>query len=514
MPMTNVPSSTQLYQSLLAAAMRGGKPESALDVFRAVAYDPEVHYDAALKLIQLISSIGATRRDAQLARQQAGLGGRCGIIVFQPWFYFDWVELVRKTLANGWFTPVFAASRCTGRRSLEGLTPGSVRHFAHKGRVLWKLCQYPLSLHLRALPEEIDPQEPAQFSVIKRIFAEAAEMIDEADDFVAAYQPEVVLLAQGYHLIAAVMRDAAIRSGIRVVAVENTLRKDLLVWEDICGIAVNTHLAQNYYWRLGDLVDDVVATRSTENYLASLSIYKTAEHNSPSGAALPEIPGGPVIVYLAQVGTDASVVFGRRGVTSQIDAIHATADYARKHGATLIVKLHPKECATFKTDEPFYRELTKGWLARDERFSACRDEMGNRLIVDTENSFSTYGLISRADVCVTMNSQAGLEALLMGKEVLLCGSAYYGGLGFTHEADDARAVAPALDRVLNEGLRKNDHRACCRFFHVFTEYYCIPKELDAFLALLAGPPSFPLVGESVPTARLNGERSLASVHQG
>jgi 2-polyprenyl-3-methyl-5-hydroxy-6-metoxy-1,4-benzoquinol methylase/predicted SAM-dependent methyltransferase len=108
------------------------------------------------------------------------------------------------------------------------------------------------------------------------------------------------------------------------------------------------------------------------------------------------------------------------------------------------------------------------------------------LFVDSENEYDTYQLIDRADLCITINSQAGLEALLKGKELVLCGTAFYGGLGFTHKADDAATLAVCIDRALDAGLARNTSDAARRFFHVYLNHTCCEKTPHAIAELLAG----------------------------
>ena len=60
------------------------------------------------------------------------------------------------------------------------------------------------------------------------------------------------------------------------------------------------------------------------------------------------------------------------------------------------------------------------------------------------NSLDTYAIIEAANAVVTINSGSGLEALIKGKEAILAGNAYYGGLGFTHHAPGPQAMEGTL----------------------------------------------------------------------
>ena len=54
--------------------------------------------------------------------------------------------------------------------------------------------------------------------------------------------------------------------------------------------------------------------------------------------------------------------------------------------------------------------------------------------IDADNMYDMYDLMAGCSAAVTINSQSGLEAAIRGKPVVVCGEAFYGGLGFTCEA--------------------------------------------------------------------------------
>jgi capsule polysaccharide export protein KpsC/LpsZ len=76
---------------------------------------------------------------------------------------------------------------------------------------------------------------------------------------------------------------------------------------------------------------------------------------------------------------------------------------------------------------------------------------------------------------VTVCSQAGLEALMMGKEAVLLGDAYYGGLGFTHDVQDRTQIGPAIATALSTSGRRLDPDRVARFFYVLDRLYCVEK---------------------------------------
>ncbi len=419
------------------------------------------------------------------------------LMAFQPWFGFDMLEAITCAANRGMLLVLLGEKPMECAHEFGATGPDELRGLVYRGIELGAICAYRIALESRSTLADLDLQSPRCLEVVRRVYSTAATLIDQANDYCDFYRPATIVVAQGYDLVAAALRHVGLQRGLRLVAIENVFHSGLLLWEDICGISVNRHQARNYFWRYRDNVTTEQAGETTARYLASMKQLKSGEHSSPAaGFSWGEAEAGPVIVYLAQVGVDSSVLFGLRDFSSQVEVITALADYAARRACRLVIKLHPKESPGYVDTVPYFRNLTAGWLDRDEGFQAIARRMGGSLVVDRENEFDTYGLIQQADACVTINSQAGLEALLFGKEVVLCGDAYYGSLGFTHEASDGPSLDFALDRLLRDGLVRNKDAECRKFFHIFTEYYCVPKTVQSLLQLCLARPAFrPVVAE-------------------
>ncbi|HYC71893.1 MAG TPA: hypothetical protein VEB66_11840 [Opitutaceae bacterium] len=488
-PEATAVSATQAYQQLLSSALNSGRAQDLPALLRLVTGDHTLPYNSRLRLLHAVCSVAASA--AEPLGSFGDVPARRALLVFQPWFNFDFLRMVRTALDDGLLLPVFAGFRTTGRRLPAGVTAENFQAFEYEGYRLWDICAYRLATSLRCLPEDIDARQAVALARIRQVYGEAAELIDEARQFVRFYRPESVIYAQGHDLIAAVVRHVAIRAGIRTVALENVFHREKLGWEDIAGVAVNTNLARNFYWRYRDLIPAAEADRTVERYFAQVDSHKLTEHVSRNARTLPPSPGKTVL-YLGQVATDAAVLFGRRGeFRSQVDAMLAAGRAADRLGARLVIKLHPKESPHNPSTEPYFRELTAQWLAAAPEFVRLRETLGERLIVDADNGLHTYMLIRAADLCVTMNSQAGLEAAALGREVILCGDAFYGNLGFTHEAHVPAELEDLIESVLSGSARVNADARSRIFFHTFTELCCLPKQEATLLQLARGRPNPP-----------------------
>jgi hypothetical protein len=278
--------------------------------------------------------------------------------------------------------------------------------------------------------------------------------------------------------------------GIRAIAIENSLNSTRLVWDDLAGIAVNKIPARNYYWRWTDLVDADVARAHVAGYLASIKHAKTVDHQSPESVWTGASEGRKTVLYLANVLTDSSVLFNSR-VGSQIAAIKCVARWALTHGHMFVLKLHPRERPGSPTMHRYFppatfsfEGLTLAALQEDRAFWELMDDP-EHCLVDFDNRYDTYDLIRQSDACVTVCSQAGLEALLMGRETVVLGDAYYGGLGFTHDVQDADRIEDVLERALDSNQRRVDADRIAKFFYIFEQLYSIEKSADGVAGLIS-----------------------------
>jgi len=62
---------------------------------------------------------------------------------------------------------------------------------------------------------------------------------------------------------------------------------------------------------------------------------------------------------------------------------------------------------------------------------------------------------------------------------------------------DTLSLKFCLDRILRDALRCNDGVRCRKYFHIFTDYYCLPKTEESLLGLATGSPAYPRVGAEV-----------------
>ena len=137
------------------------------------------------------------------------------------------------------------------------------------------------------------------------------------------------------------------------------------------------------------------------NLLRLLKQKRMLKKHKPLTLSGSEIPDG-YIFYVMQVSNDSQIL-----LNSDVDneqGLEIAKDIAREHNLPLVVKLHPAE-----TDPDFIGEVEK------------RAKEGEFIL----SNVSTPVLIKNATKVVVINSTAGIEAMILGKEVITLGRTYY-----------------------------------------------------------------------------------------
>ena len=414
------------------------------------------------------------------------------VVLLQPWFDFGHRELLTELHRNGHQACLLNPNVTVG--SIKGLTESNWKTLKHQGVSIWEVAKYDVCVRAETCVTDIERDPAAWLEALATDYARAVVMIHRVALYLDAFRPSTVLVAQGHILASAVTRALAHARGIRVVAIENTMHSERLLWDDGAALPVVHNRAREHWWRHHTAVTGEEAEAYVASYLERIKELKSSQHTSPTESRAPspantDASGATkTILYLGQVTTDASVLFGiGPGFDRQLDVIRTTVMHGLELGHRVVVMLHPKENQGETPLGGTYDRLTLRQMQSDPLLAPLLDH--ERLVVDADNRFDTYPLIDAADLCVTVNSQAGLEALIKEKELVTCGHAFYGGLGFTHEADDPATLAACIDRVLAFDEMRNVDDKARRFFTAYLSGYCRDKTPATVAELLSDPDS-------------------------
>jgi capsule polysaccharide export protein KpsC/LpsZ len=333
----------------------------------------------------------------------------------------------------------------------------------------------------------------------------SAERINFINRYVDSFQKQIdriaiqiqgridaAVIVQGFEPTNALIRAAAIRQRIGTLALENTMLSDRLVWDSVSGITPNRNLAKNYYWRYSEFVEPSKVEAYIESLITNTAALKSLQHTTPfedkssenstiessGNAILKTISGRPYCLFLGQVYTDSSLVFGLGNWKNPLEPLLKTYRWSQRNGLDLVVKLHPKEDQGLApgTLQPYDR-MTWRKIQGSDLFQEFLQDRHVR--VDYRNECNTYALIQQAHCVATINSQSGLEAAIRGKPVLVLGDAFYCGLGFTNDWS-----FPVLLESLGPDDMVSDVARARRFAYIFLELYCEGKTPEAVVSLI------------------------------
>lgn len=405
----------------------------------------------------------------------------------------------RLAFASGAMGAWFGFRRGSFRKSLRKVGIGPVPlghpdwHCKHlpdgelDEQALEPMLLYPMCIELEATPDELAALDRARVEECRNSHLEQLRQHSAVlGRAMNVSQPGAVAIIQGYEPFSAVARELAIRRDLSVIAFENTALKDRMLWDDHSALTTNRNLSRNFYWRHRERACPKAADAYCETLIAETKRRKQEEHASPERGYESRESGRPNVLFLGQVYTDSSVIFGIGDWSTPVSLIRAVAQLASELDFNLWIKLHPKENGGHSpvVNQP-YAQLTHRKLMADQTFRQLAEDQ--RVMIDDENTYDTYDLMAKADAVVTLNSQAGLEAAIRGIPAVLAGQAFYGGLGFTLDAPSPATLKVQLDEALGMNA---DRRLCQRmaarvFTHLFFESYCVPKEPDAVARLIA-----------------------------
>ena len=198
---------------------------------------------------------------------------------------------------------------------------------------------------------------------------------------------------------------------------------------------------------------------------------KSDQHKSNGGGIPQNLKD--YVLYLGQVFTDASLIFNQCDYSKDcVKLINEIITNTKSLGKQVVIKLHPKEHHGFDPvnfrpyDNLTYRKLL---------YAGISQSIDNGIYIDFEDKWSTFELMKHSSLAITINSQSGFEAMLLGKEVISCGNSYYGNLKSCNTPKDKKSLFTTMKRTLIEGIKNNDQSECWHFFDYIRDNYFMKK---------------------------------------
>lgn len=132
---------------------------------------------------------------------------------------------------------------------------------------------------------------------------------------------------------------------------------------------------------------------------------------------------GPVVAMFTNLTFDSQVAGRHTIFNGVIDWIVYTIGRAKACPVTFVLRIHPAEA-----------QEHEGEYSRERVLDELRDRdievPSNVIIIPPAERVNSYALAERAALSVVYTSTIGLELLLAGHQVIVCGRAHYAGKGF------------------------------------------------------------------------------------
>jgi hypothetical protein len=170
---------------------------------------------------------------------------------------------------------------------------------------------------------------------------------------------------------------------------------------------------------------------------------------------------------------DTSQCAANTAFESMLDWLEQTLSLAEEFPDTLfLVRAHPAEVKisrsgrSYRTAEPIH-----AWLAQ-----RGLDQADNVQVVPAHVPIDSYQLIRAAPFCLVYNSTIGLEALMIGKSVILGGHSKYSDLSFLPKRNSPERYFETLRRALRQGLATSEaqRQEARRFFYFLFHHASLP----------------------------------------
>lgn len=165
-----------------------------------------------------------------------------------------------------------------------------------------------------------------------------------------------------------------------------------------------------------DFTKDVALMDQTFEAIDLIKKYKISKYNNApnvSGKLLSQLKKSKKnILIIAQTASDASLEYGLAGKINTEEII-ADAINENPHAA-IYLKIHPDVLSAKKKSDIKLEDIPKNCMIIDE-------------------NINPISLLSYIDKVYTKTSGIGMEALIVGKEVVCYGLPYYAGWGLTHD---------------------------------------------------------------------------------
>ncbi len=369
---------------------------------------------------------------------------------------------------------------------IDALTMRSYRDYPYNNINLWEVCRASILSDLNNYQLEIITE--SDLSLVKKYFKEATLYMGAMKNIISRKNISAILITQGTTYASRCVLEIAQRLKITTVAIENSFAGDRFFADNSSGIILNRHAMCMQIWsRASSRVLTCNQKKKLHDEIEKLYKKKGPEHLTNNTHGINYVKekfnikvNRKIALLLGQVNSDASIIMDSTVFANVVDYIKTTINYFEQSDNEwyLIVRLHPYEAYGInnsslsgqfkKHDNLTYKTLVAHGYVGSQNYCLLEGQ-----------DYATDELIKGAELCMTINSQAGLEALLMGKPLVTAGRAIYSGKGYTIDVPVRELYFQVLDYALkNPNLSSLQNSEIEKFAYTLLFEYTFPKDLE------------------------------------
>lgn len=396
-------------------------------------------------------------------------------------FPCDWCQTHIKHIPPQLELPVFYLSNYVRESeylqaltTVADLTLPEIINFHHKGLNLGEHVR--TTLHRSFLVGTLTDDQMTR-AVGRRLLATAIQLAYGLDRLMEEFDPQVAVINHGIYLTRGTCLEVAKRHGIRVVC-----------WDGVYlygGIELSHGDTYHHEFRLEpwEAWENLRLTQEQENMLESLLSERRG--GTKIREAVAGLPGSRKNIHPPHQTKQRSssrrnvILFtniswdGRVKVNSSLYdgpaewVIETLHHLANRSDLRVIVRIHPNEVKQ------------KPWFEMKQFSEEIREAFPvlpkNVKLILPESPVNSYALAELADVVVVYSTLMGLEALAMGKPVIITGDAYYSNKGFGIQPATRTEYLQVLDHLDEiEPLSQKEQERVRRYaYHFFFRRWLI-----------------------------------------
>ena len=298
----------------------------------------------------------------------------------------------------------------------------------------WKVGEWLGSSVASFLRSDSHGMHPEVLAARRRYLITGIVAVIVSSRWIETWRPDIVIVISGRHILWRAAREVAQARGVKVVCREmfnEAFDCHIYAVNSSCeDPAIPKAWAQARERPLSAEQEQLV-----DGYLKGLPAYARQVDRDPElearashiRADLGLTSARRLIVLFTNVTWDLFVAERDSAFDGQMQWIAATLDFIRRHPELdLVVRAHPAEIV------PKFR--TRGRIVRhiEEAFSPLPP---NVRLIGPESTISSDALRALASLNLVYCASVGLEAVIAGQPVLICGNPYYARKGFTIDVE-------------------------------------------------------------------------------